>query len=392
MCKILFISHDASRTGAPIVLLHLLKWLSKKGIQITVLLKKGGELELEFNEVAPTYKLCKDTAAQQHIAVRGVNKIRRKLFPQSQNFIDTLPKELINESFDLIYLNTIVSLDLAPLLKHHYKCPVLAHVHENEYTISYYYPEFLNGNNISAVDKFIAVSKSTKENLILNHSIKGSKISLIYECIDIKQVKQPNYKAVQQIKEELNLEGKFIIGGSGLTSWRKGVDLFVQLSNMINSLRPNNDIKMVWVGAITHEFKHNWMYESKRLNLENNIIFTGSQSNPEDYFHLFNVFALTSREDPFPLVALEAAAQAKPIICFEESGGIPELLAEGGGIMVPYGNVQSMADQILYLYDNPSAQVKLGKEVEQRVQHFDVEVIGPQILLVTENLVKNSYA
>ncbi len=51
--KVLFISHDASRTGAPIVLLNLLKWFkTNTDIPFQILLKKGGVLEPDFKAIA----------------------------------------------------------------------------------------------------------------------------------------------------------------------------------------------------------------------------------------------------------------------------------------------------------------------------------------------------
>ena len=39
------------------------------------------------------------------------------------------------------------------------------------------------------------------------------------------------------------------------------------------------------------------------------------------YYQLMNVFLTTSREDPYPLVNLEAAYNEVPILCFQDSGG-----------------------------------------------------------------------
>ena len=62
MTKILFISHDASRTGAPMVLLHLLNWLriNKPGIQVDLLVLSGGNLESELKKYAKHYSNYED--------------------------------------------------------------------------------------------------------------------------------------------------------------------------------------------------------------------------------------------------------------------------------------------------------------------------------------------
>jgi hypothetical protein len=50
MKRILFIGHEASRTDAPFVLLHLVQWLKAKNapLAIDVLLIRGGELEKNY--------------------------------------------------------------------------------------------------------------------------------------------------------------------------------------------------------------------------------------------------------------------------------------------------------------------------------------------------------
>jgi hypothetical protein len=46
---ILFVSHDATRSGAPIVLLHFLRWFKKNSNRpFAVLLQAGGELVDDF--------------------------------------------------------------------------------------------------------------------------------------------------------------------------------------------------------------------------------------------------------------------------------------------------------------------------------------------------------
>ena len=56
------------------------------------------------------------------------------------------------------------------------------------------------------------------------------------------------------------------------------------------------------------------------------------------------VHLLTSREDPFPSVVLEAMSAGVPTVAFEGGGGIPDLLAEhGAGASVPVGDVAGMA-------------------------------------------------
>jgi len=381
MKKILFITHDASRTGAPIILLNFLKWLKNENkFEIFIFLKQGGDMEADFKKVGATY-----TSLKRNLAQRVFKKVASKT--GLVNETRWLSSDLLKQSFDAIYLNTVACLDLAPYLKSVFNCPVICHVHENEFTIKYYYDELVNNNNLCKVDRFIAVSQSTRKNLIEQHNVAPEKVSLVYEFIPIREIKESS-QPKEVIKKELGLADEFIVGGSGLTIWRKGIDLFVQLAVLLSESQAGKPVKLIWVGDITHEFKTQFNYEADRLGITAQIIFTGVKSVPQNYFQLFDVFVLTSREDPFPLVALEAAALNKPILCFDNSGGLPEFIEnEKNGIIIPYGNVKEMAKKILQLVDDDNKRVKMGEEAGKLIENFDVDIAGRQISQLIEQLI-----
>ena len=88
---------------------------------------------------------------------------------------------------------------------------------------------------------------------------------------------------------------------------------------------------------------------------------------------------MTSREDPFPLVAIEAASLGKPIICFENASGIPELMDGKGGFVVPYMNIDEMMNKIIKLYENKEMYGIFSNEIKERSLKYDVNIIAPKI-------------
>ena len=113
--------------------------------------------------------------------------------------------------------------------------------------------------------------------------------------------------------------------------------------------------------------------------------FVPSVPNPEDYFNAFDVFALTSREDPFPVAMLEAAASGLPIVCFANGGGAPELVEEDAGIVVPYLDVPAMAKACIELLTNESRRRQMGQNARAKVQErYTLEKQGPKLLAVIE--------
>lgn len=137
--KVIFISHDASRTGAPIVLLHFLKWFkANTDIPFQILLRNGGELEPEFEALAPVSVFNKEIPSK-----RGLfENISRRLGLQekvNQVYFSNLKEQFIQENIGLIYSNTITNIEALELLDD-LEFPVISHVHELETYISRFFP------------------------------------------------------------------------------------------------------------------------------------------------------------------------------------------------------------------------------------------------------------
>ncbi|RYZ96821.1 MAG: glycosyltransferase family 1 protein, partial [Sphingobacteriaceae bacterium] len=369
--RILFVSHDASRMGAPLVLKYLIQWLKQYGnVEVSILIKDGGgtDIESDFEALGPIYKWAPGTPSDS-FSVRMLSKVSNKFFKKP--VYKKYPAALASQSFDLVYLNTVASTSLIPYLKQYHKCPFILHIHENQFSINAYYSDSLNVEYTKHIDHYIAVSKSTKKNLTDNLGIPYEKVSVVNAFVPVKNFHQPT-QTVEQVKSALNITSEFIVGGSGVTTWRKGIDIFMQVALIVKKTLGTNPIKFVWVGHMDHLFKSQLNYELHRFALnEDDVVFTGSVPNPQDYFQIFDVFAMTSREDPFPLVCLEAAALAKPVVCFKDAGGVTEMFPGGGSVIVPYADAQAMADAIIALYNNKARIVELGAQIKNGVQQYD---------------------
>lgn len=92
------------------------------------------------------------------------------------------------------------------------------------------------------------------------------------------------------------------------------------------------------------------------------------------------VFLLTSREDPFPSVVLEAMSAGVPTVAFEESGGVPDLLREyDAGCAVPLGDAAEMVRQMraLALRTRPRDRERLAQVARQ---HFNWDAYADRLL------------
>lgn len=381
--KILFISHEASLTGAPKVLLHFMRWLSAKHpeIELLILLGKSGLVEHEFRSLGETYIW--------HSAPSLLNRIRNKLTSSSKEEMQSFTKHqrqlirsLRKKKIDLVYGNTVLVAPIMEALK--LSVPSVLHVHELKYNVEQY------GNSpslkpiLAKADRVIAVSKLVYNYLQEEQQIETKRLRLVHEFIEPLQ-------ADRQMEDVLtNLpENAFIIGGCGTINWRKGTDLFVQVANQVLSEYANQPIYFVWLGGnLKHSNYHEIQYDIDKLGWSEQILFVGSHANPQDYFKRFDLFLMTSREDPFPLVCLENAQIGNPIICFEGAVGSEEFINDETGGRVAYLDTSAMAQEVIIHYLQPKKRTKASKNIQHSVAEYTVDNKAPELLTVLQELIQ----
>jgi glycosyltransferase involved in cell wall biosynthesis len=152
-----------------------------------------------------------------------------------------------------------------------------------------------------------------------------------------------------------------VILASGTTDERKGADLFPQLAIALRDAEGADQIAVRWLGTEGDS--------RVRELIERDLALSGTSEftrvvptvpDPRAAIAAAGVFVLLSREDPYPLVLVEAARMGVPGVAFEGSGGGPELLEQGCGITVPYLDVSAMAAAVTELVRDPDRRRLLG--------------------------------
>jgi glycosyltransferase involved in cell wall biosynthesis len=97
------------------------------------------------------------------------------------------------------------------------------------------------------------------------------------------------------------------------------------------------------------------------------VRLAGGRVDTASYFGAADAFALTSREDPFPMVNLEAMARGVPVVAFVDAGGAVEVLTQRAGIVVPYLDVKAMAREIVALCEAPHYHAEIADAARRRI-------------------------
>ncbi|MES2204565.1 MAG: glycosyltransferase [Pseudomonadota bacterium] len=308
--NIVLTTHDCSHTGAPLLLLNIAKALQESH-NVIIVATAGGVLLPDFEQTGCVISLNQ----------RQLNHIEAPTFVM--NVFYTLSQLNINKAI----LNTIGGGLFTPYLEaNNFHYIVLAHEMLNVVNRLKWHVRVLpalidasqRGNKIIFSSTFAMTQYKSRFN------IPSSGVSIIPQGAFNKLENIDKNKSRELLRNKFSLpHDAIIIFGSGTDAHRKGLDIFIDIATECKTVMPN--CYFIFFGDDNEINTKNLIEKNRHLT---NFIFKNF-SKPDEYGLLLNgadIFALTSREDPFPNAALDAASYGLPVIAFDQCGGMPELL------------------------------------------------------------------
>ena len=386
--KVLFVSHKANRSGAPVLLLNIIREFKKTtNVPIQVLLMEDGVLAKEFKAVGKTFTWNKKTAAKTLDANPLVRLVNRIAFVLRGTFILF---KLRNTS--LVFLNTITNGPMHKKLLF-LKCRFICYVHELDAAINMLTNKNSLEITLNHTNLFLSVSEAVKENLICNHNVNENLIKVVASpFLENELLRNKNdYAAfVQSIKEKNKISPEaVVIGISASNEWRKGFDLFVPLVKIYFELFPGSNVYFIWKG-FRNENASAWfdLYDYQRAGIDKQALLVEHGEDNIEWMAAFDIHLLLAREDPYPLVVLEAASLAIPTICFANAGGSPEFIENDCGFIVTYGDLLTMAKRIKELVGDTTMRKAMGKKAQEKLalRHSKEKAMGGFIDILKANV------
>ena len=360
--KVLVFTPLSERNGAEMMMWYLMKHANPEQFTFAVYSEVPGPLKSELSATIPYYTSA--PIPQVSIPQRVINKLVCTVFRKPPYNVNYWRKGIldIHESFkpDIWYINTVLCPNIANLA-HELNIPFVVHFHDLLFI--YQQVTYNNLKNMVAGAKLlVGCSKVVCDKLEI---MGGKEIALQYECIDIDRVKVDKI-VVQKLRESLGIKSSFIWVMSGSVEYRKGTDILPVIARKLGK-----EVTLIWLGPGSSGYSFYIEQELKYYGL-NNVLLLGAKS--EDYYNylaLADGLVLTSREDPFPLIMIEAAALGMPIAAFN-SGGVKEFVKEGMGIVIDSNNTE---DLVLAMNKIMRQEVKLDNAISvSRANDFDVKV------------------
>jgi glycosyltransferase involved in cell wall biosynthesis len=349
--RIVIVGHDAHPHGAQFLALNLFRQMrSALHLDAECVLLRDGSLDADYAKVGPVHRL------------HGVSADT----PQAQALVD----DLRARGFDTVICNTTASGLFVPLFKHA-GFRVVSLVHELPLVLETY-----EGKGLKEHARAIAADA---DSIVFAGKVIGDGFKAVAAFDESRAVyrvqglyKQNRYRMrdeIEKARRELRARHGLksttkVILAVAFGDHRKGVDLFVNIAARLSAR--DADVALVWVGECDAAMQARIDSESRELQ---NLVFAGFTQETDVYFAGADLYALTSREDPFPSVILEAFEVGLPVLAFSGVGAFEQTVMESNiGRLIPAFDTKAFAREAEALLGDGKELARIGQAARNLVR------------------------
>lgn len=348
MKKILVITHQLSRTGAPVVLLDMIRICKDQGYHIDVITMLDGELHEDLSAM--------------HISV----KVQEAFLPDAIGFLEYL------KPFDMVIANTLVAYEAIHVLKFSRK-PVLWWLHEGRQYFEYFKTVLPDFQSLPSNIHIFSVSHYVQQ---VVQDLYGYQTGILHLYV----------KDVLSDDKGISAGAKMRFLTAGTYSKIKGQDILVQ---SIRQISKHHHEKAEFVFCGSDQIYDDEVYRSVKCLADEYLNVTMVTAMPHtDFFRLMDdsvCLIVPSRVEGMPTVAVESMMKRKLCLCTNVCG-IAHYIKDGiNGFTVPPEDVRALKDKIEYIIDNDQNLDPIRKEGRKVFEtYFSKDVIETQVLELLE--------
>lgn len=362
--------HDLGRTGVPIVLARLLRrTASARGCAHVVAIRGGALLDEIEGRVAsvtvlePSGRRSVPDAVSVGLAELGAAgpgaAVRRSAWRRRLRHLPPPDVVLVHGAGAWPVVDVVGAA-----------APVLLHLHELSAGLARSIPATSLPGVWSRAQRVLAVSRPVAD-LAVTLGASPRLVDLLPGVVET----EVDPVADERVMASVNPGGFPEVMGAGTPGWRKGTDRLAAVAFELD--RRDRPERVGWVGGPDPAAPVP-PSPARPSPLQEPVRWYDERSDPWSLLGSASVVVVPSREDPLPLVALEAGQHGRAVVAMG-TGGLPELLADGRGRAVAGQDVRAFVDAVVgYLADPPAADAA-GASLRAHVErHHAAAVVAPQ--------------
>ncbi|RWD74267.1 rhamnan synthesis F family protein [Mesorhizobium sp.] len=339
---ILVLSHEASRTGAPVLGWNLVQHLSDR-YRVVSLVLRGGELEQDFRAAAavsigPLSDYCHSADAS-----RIAERIATTYSPLYA---------VANSAETRVMIPHLVALGV----------PTVALVHE---FAAYVRPVDSMRQVFDFASHVVFPARTVAESSARFFSDMKVRAGVHIQSQGrndpprSREISDDSFPAKRKAPQGPldEAESCFVVIGAGFVQIRKGVDLFIAVAAAARRIRPDLNFRFIWIGdgydPVNDQGYSAYLAEQLvHSDLGDSLVIIPAVADLEPFYARADAFLMCSRLDPQPNVGIDAVTRGIPTICFEGACGTAEILsadADTRHLVVSHLDTHAAAEEICRL-------------------------------------------
>lgn len=357
MARIVAITHEFSRTGAPLYLLRLASALRSEGVEVSVIGPVRGALQEAFVDAGVHVESVRWI---DRLYVGGSTRVGQLLYAPARLIANVILAAILLRSFvslrPVLIILSSWSARFASIPARLSGRRIVWHVHEyvgEEGLLSGLARWWLR----TSADQLFFNSEATRRWWLRDRSAYASHV--LYDGVSIADVVPSD--------DDRSIDVLFV----GRVSREKGVEDLLEA--FVRLVERGRSYRLCLAGSRVEE----WLIEawSKRAAaLDHLVAMPGSIEDPRALMRRARILVLPSHREGFGRVLLEGMAEGCAIVA-TRVGGIPEIVADGvDGVLVPLGDPASLADALDRLLQNAALRIEIARRGRAKVREsFAVE-------------------
>ena len=381
--KILFLDQSGKPGGAELCLVDIAKPYGENALV-------GLFADGDFRKLLAENQIPVEVLTTQAIKVSKQSGLFQALGSLGQ--IIPLINQVVQRAkkYDLIYANTQKALVVGAIASFLARRPLVYHLHDI-LSLEHFSKTNLRVavNLINRCATLVIANSQASKVAFLQAGGKPDLVQVVYNGFAAKKY-EVDELAVRNLRDNLELEGKFVVGHfSRLSPW-KGQHILIEALGQCPQ-----DVVVILVGDALfgeQEYVQDLHEKVIALGLENRVKFLGFRADIPQLMAVCDLVAHTSTApEPFGRVIIEAMLCGKPVVA-AQTGGAIELVQDGiNGFLVTPGKPQELARVINNCRQESVKTANIANNAKiSASQRFDVKIINQQIQELLKSIVLRS--
>ena len=216
---------------------------------------------------------------------------------------------MLNGKYDVVHAHADAGNSTILSIAKECNIPIrISHCHNTNYTNKSLLKRFLNDQFKKQIPRYAthlwACSEKAGEWLYGNHSFE-----VIPNAIDVQKfIYSPQLS--KDLRKELNLENKFVIGHVGRFDYQKNHDFLLKVFAEVINEREDAHLVLIGKGELEEVIKK----QANQLGILDKISFLGESSNVNKLINVFDVGVFPSLFEGFSIAMVEMQANGLPLV------------------------------------------------------------------------------